>query len=179
MKVGLIRHFKVERGYPNKWVTSKDLINWIREYDQSEVVENEIHLGDVKWQRCYSSDLSRAVKTAQKAYKDDIIYLEELREVQLNPVIRGNVRLPLFVHLLFIRGAWLLEHKSQIDPKKDVIKRINKTLDEILRSNEEVLIVGHGGIMMFMSRELKRRGFKGPTLRRPANGKLYIYDNMV
>ncbi len=176
LKVGLIRHFKVERGYPNKWVTSKDLIKWISEYDQSEVIENEIDLGDVKWQRCYCSDLSRAVKTAKKVYKDDIVYLKELREVKLSPVIRWNVRLPLLVHLIFIRGAWLLEHKSQIDRKRDVIKRINVILDKILQTEENVLIVGHGGIMLFMSRELKKREFKGPTLKRPANGKLYIYE---
>lgn len=32
MKVGLIRHFKVKRGYPNAIVTTEELMKWMEEY---------------------------------------------------------------------------------------------------------------------------------------------------
>ncbi|WP_044748436.1 histidine phosphatase family protein [Bacillus alveayuensis] len=178
MKVGLIRHFKVTRGYPNKFVTSDELMKWADEYDASDVEENEIDLCNIEWKRCFSSDLLRAKITAEKAFNGKIVYLEELREIKLSPFFRLNIRLPLFLHLFFIRVAWLFNHKSQLESKSDVIKRINAALDKILISNEDVLIVSHGGIMMFMRKELMRRGFKGPKFRRPDHGKLYIFQKL-
>ncbi|WP_442599791.1 histidine phosphatase family protein [Neobacillus sp. D3-1R] len=176
MKVGLLRHFNVTRGYPNKRVTSKELMEWVKEYDESDVEEREIELFSIPWKKCYSSDLPRAKKTAEKAFSGGIIYMEELREVTLSPYFKSNVKIPLFIHLLFIRMAWLFNHKSQAESKQEVMDRINRALDIILQSNENVLIVGHGGIMMFMRRELKKRGFKGQKFNRAENAKLYLFE---
>lgn len=176
MKIGLVRHFKVKRGYPNKVVSSDDLMKWLDEYEASEVEECEIDVGGIEWKKCYSSDLTRAKITAEKAFSGNIIYLEELREVPLTPFFKKNVRLPLFLHLIFIRIAWLLNHPTQKESKQNVLKRIHKVLDEVLETGEDVLIVGHGGIMIFMRKELIRRGFKGPKFKRPENAKLYIFE---
>ncbi|RFU67907.1 histidine phosphatase family protein [Peribacillus saganii] len=176
MKVGLLRHFKVTRGYPNKIVTSEELRQWMREYDASDVEENRIDLCNVDWSKCYASDLSRAEKTARKAFDGQIIFLEELREIPLSPFFQRKIRLPLPIHLLFIRIAWLFNHKSQSLSKKDVSKRINVILDKVLQQDENVLIVSHGGIMMFMRKELLKRGFTGPKFRTADNGKLYIFE---
>ncbi|WP_088105695.1 histidine phosphatase family protein [Halalkalibacter urbisdiaboli] len=177
MKIGLIRHFKVKRGYPQKLVTGKDLMNWVEEYDQSEVEETELDLGAVDWKRCYSSDLPRAKVTARKAFKEEIIYMKELREIGLNPLIKMNIKLPLFIHLLLIRVAWLCNHKSQPETKAEVFKRISRTLDEILKSDKDVLIVTHGGLMLFMRKELIKRGYTGPSFKRPENGNLYVFES--
>ena len=176
LKVGLVRHFKVVRGYPNTLVTSAELMKWVGEYDASDVVENEIDLCNIEWKRCFSSDLPRAEKTARKAFQGSIVYLSELREITLSPFVRWNIRIPLFVHLLSIRVAWLLNHRSQQEGKQAVFNRINAALDQILLHDEDVLIVGHGGIMMFMRQELLRRGFAGPKFRRAENGKLYVFE---
>jgi broad specificity phosphatase PhoE len=176
MKVGLLRHFKVERGYPNKIITSDELMKWLDEYDASEVFENEIDLCDIDWKKCYSSDLSRAAITAKNAFSDDIIFLEELREIRFAPLFPLSWRLPLFIHLISIRIAWLFNHKSQPQSKIEVINQINVVLDNILQNQEDVLIVGHGGVMIFMRKELMKRGFTGPKFRRPVNGKVYIFE---
>lgn len=178
MKLGLIRHFKVKRGYPNKILTPAEFMKWVEEYDASEVEENDINNGNVDWKKCYSSDLPRAKTTAQAAYKDEIIYLEDLREIPLAPFFRLNMKLPLFLHLFFIRIAWYFNHKSQPKSKQVVIRRINEILDRILQEDKDVLIVGHGGIMMFMRKELLKRGFTGPKFgTSPENGKVYIFEN--
>ncbi|WP_078555604.1 histidine phosphatase family protein [Bacillus alkalicellulosilyticus] len=175
MNIGLVRHFKVKRGYPNRFISGKELMTWIDEYDLSEVEVNEVDIGESEWHYCYSSDLSRAQTTAQTIYDGEIIYLEELREVPLFPFFQNNIRLPLFIHLLFIRIAWLMNHKSQNETKKDLTDRINKVLDQAMQTESNVLIIGHGIVMMFMRKELLKRGFKGPKFKRPLNGLLYLY----
>lgn len=177
MKVGLVRHFKVTRRYPNTFVTSAELMKWVDEYNASDIEENEIDLKNIEWKRCYSSDLSRARITAEKAFNGKIVYLEGLRELNLYPFFRLNLRIPLFLHLLFIRIAWLLNHKSQLETKHDVSKRINDILDKILQSDEDVLIVSHGGVMIFLRKELMKRGFNGPKFKRAKNGELYLFEN--
>ncbi|TWI59286.1 histidine phosphatase family protein [Halalkalibacter nanhaiisediminis] len=175
MKVGLIRHFRVKRGYPNKIITSEELMKWVDEYDASDVWENEINC-QIKWQKCYSSDLPRAKTTAQKACNGEIIYLKELREITFSPLFHSKVKLPLFLNIFFIRIAWMFNHKSQPKSKREVIKQINDTLDKILHDDEDVLIVGHGGMMMFMRKELMKRGFTGPRFNRPENGQVYVFE---
>ncbi|UOE96222.1 histidine phosphatase family protein [Alkalihalobacillus sp. LMS39] len=176
MKVGLLRHFKVERGYPNKFVSSEQLMEWVKEYDASDVIPTQLDLGNIDWKRCYSSDLARARKTATAAFSGEIVENKSLREIEIKPLFHSSIKLPLLVHMIFIRIAWLLGHSSQPESKKTVKHKINLLLDEILQSEEDVLIVGHGGMMMFMSKELKRRGFTGPPIKRAKNGHLYIYD---
>jgi len=176
MKIGLIRHFKVKRGYPNKLVTKDELLKWVEEYDASDVLENDIDLCNVDWKRCYSSDLPRAEVTAKKAFEGNVFFLPELREIKLSPFFQRNIKLPLVLHILIIRIAWLFNHKSQQEKKSDVMKRINETLDKILLNEEDVLIVGHGGIMMFMRKELLKRGFTGEKFKRPENGKIYLFE---
>ncbi|MGM0834742.1 MAG: histidine phosphatase family protein [Bacillota bacterium] len=176
MKVGLIRHFKVTRGYPNNRVTAEELLKWMEEYDASEVEENELDLKNIDWKRCYSSDLPRAVKTAKKAFKGEITYLKELREITLAPIFSPKRRLPLKLHLLSIRMAWLLNHKSQPVSKSDLQRRISDTLDRILSAKENTLIISHGGVMMLLRKELMRRGYRGPEFKIANNGELYVYE---
>ncbi|SDZ63522.1 Histidine phosphatase superfamily (branch 1) [Evansella caseinilytica] len=180
MKIGLIRHFKVKRGYPDKWVTSKELMNWAVEYDESDVIEKKIDLGNIQWKHCFSSDLARAQRTAENTFSGNIVFLEELREIRISPIFSMNRKLPLFIHMLLIRAAWFFNHKSQPDGKKQVTERLNQALDKMMGLQEDVLIISHGGIMMFLSRELKKRGFTGPALNRPQNARLYLYEkNML
>ena len=176
VRVGLLRHFKVKLGYPNKLVTTNELIQWQMDYDVSELVECEIDLYGLEWKRCFSSDLARATQTADKVFIGEIIFLKELREMSIYPVLGSDIKLPLWLHLFVIRIAWFLGFESQKESKKQVIQRINRALDQALQQGEDVLIVGHGGIMMFMRKELLRRGFTGPKFNRPENARLYVFE---
>jgi broad specificity phosphatase PhoE len=178
MRIGLMRHFKVTRGYPSGLFSSHDLMNWVDEYNASEVEESEVDLGGVDWKICYSSTLPRAEITARRAFKGEITFLEELREIRLSPFFRSNIKLPLPVHLMFIRLAWLMKHPSQNPGKQEVFQQISRTADRITQSkDDDVLIVCHGGIMMFMSKELLKRGFKGPKLgRHIEHGNVYVFE---
>ncbi|WP_052738014.1 hypothetical protein [Bacillus sp. SA1-12] len=59
MKIGLIRHLKVKKSYPKSILTQELLFQWLQEYDSSDVEDKEINLGQIKWDRCYSSDMIR------------------------------------------------------------------------------------------------------------------------
>ena len=78
-----------------------------------------------------------------------------------------------------MRIAWLISHKSQLESISDLKKRINAVLDEILSGGDanNVLIVSHGALLIYMRKELLNRGFKGPKYKTPANGKLYVYES--
>ncbi|HEX5218863.1 MAG TPA: hypothetical protein VFZ59_04800 [Verrucomicrobiae bacterium] len=42
--------------------------------------------------------------------------------------------------------------------------------------NRDTLVVSHAGVMMYLSDELRRRGFAGPKLRTPKHAIAYIYE---
>jgi broad specificity phosphatase PhoE len=176
MKIGLVRHYKVKRGYPNSIVSSEELMQWVEEYEASDVEENEIELSGIEWKACYSSNMRRAQVTAQRVFDGDIIFLDELREIPLAPLFPSRMRLPLFIHLLAIRLAWWFNHPSQSGSKREVLEKIERIVDRVISEDQDVLIVGHGGVMMFMRKELIRRGFSGPAFRRPHNGVVYIFE---
>ncbi|MRX73852.1 histidine phosphatase family protein [Bacillus lacus] len=176
MKIGLLRHFKVTRGYPSFFITSDELREWVREYDHSEVEACEVNLKGIEWECCYASDLDRAVQTAQAIYSGQVELREELREIPLSPLFSTKMKLPLHVHLLLIRSAWYFNHPSQMETKSMVMDRINRVVEEAVQQNKNILIVGHGGVMIFMRKALIKRGFAGPSFSRAENGKLYVYE---
>ncbi|MBU9713209.1 histidine phosphatase family protein [Evansella tamaricis] len=178
MKIGLVRHFEVKRGYPKRIVNAEELMTWMEEYDESEVIPKPVDLGGIEWKHCYSSDLYRAKVTAKSIYDKEITFMEDLREVRFSPIFQKQLRLPLFIHLLLLRGAWYVNHTSQPETKTEIVTRINKTLDHLTETQENTLIIGHGGIMIFMRRELLKRGFKGPKFNRPKNAELYVFERI-
>lgn len=131
-------------------------------------------LCDVSWKSCYSSDLPRAVKTAENIYNGDITVLQGLRE--FNPMIlfRRNYKLPFLLWAVLPRAKQLISNRCIDDYKKQIASCLNEIL---LESDEDILIVSHGFTMICLKAELKKRGFKGVNFKYPANGKLYIFES--
>lgn len=176
MKIGLMRHFKVD-SIPPKFMASKDFIEWVHSYDSADIIANEVNMPNIEWNKCYSSDLPRAVKTAQAIFRGEILITEQLREVPLAPVFGTSVKLHYMFWNVIGRIAWLFSHKSQAEGKRETQVRIREFLDSI--KNEEalnILIVCHGFLMNFLQRELSKRGFKGSASRNIRNGKLYLFE---
>lgn len=178
MKIGLVRHFKVKNAVPEKtWVTPAELSKWFEDYNLSDIENGETDLQGMEWDKCYTSDLSRAENTARAIFQGKIIKTEKLREVKAYPVIQANIKLPYQLWAVLVRLAWLVNHPSQKDSVKAVKERINLFLDEIFaEGKEQVLIVCHGALMIFMRKELLKRGFKGPKINHPKNGMLYLFE---
>lgn len=177
MKIGLIRHFKVNCK-PKIFMSSKDFEDWAVLYDDADVIQNEVNLSNIQWNKCYSSDLSRALKTADAIFTGKTIKTPKLREVPLSPIFKTNVKLPYLLWCICGRAAWLFTHKSQVENKKQTENRINKFLDSI-EENEDIniLVVTHGFFMHQFQKELTKRGYKGGQIKSIKNGILYIFEN--
>lgn len=178
MKIGLIRHFTVNQPFSGRSLMTPDqYCKWLKDYDQADICQGTADLDGIAWQKCYSSDATRAIKTARRLYNGEILIRSDLRELQIYPVWKRNIHLPLDLWVVLGRLAWLLDHPSQLEQRQEFRKRLHAFVDEILAQKEEsLLIVSHGGFMYFLRQELIRQGFSGPWFFIPPNGKLFIYE---
>ena len=176
MKIGLIRHFKVK--HPHKrFMTSVEFAEWVEGYDIAEVEENAVNLENIKWEKCYVSDLPRAIKTAETIFKDELIKTELLREVPISPVINTRLKIPFVLWFLLGRLAWLFSHKSQSENVKQTNKRVLSLMKILTNLKEKnVLIASHGFLIFVLQKELFKNGFMGRKIRKVRNGILYIYQ---
>lgn len=175
MKIGLVRHYKVKKGFPEKrWLTYGELAQWFREYDESDIEEEATDLQGIQWGKCYSSDLPRASRTAKAIYEGPIACTDELREIPL-PHFKLQMRLPFLCWAIIVRLSAYLSRDTR-EKIAEGEKRIGAILDRVIEEGHDTLIVSHAALMMYMRKELRRRGFVGPSYRTPANGKLYLFE---
>ncbi|WP_195696709.1 histidine phosphatase family protein [Priestia megaterium] len=176
MKVALVRHYKVNKGLPeNNRLSTDELVTWFQEYDESDITYGETDLNNIEWKRCFSSDMPRAHKTAKHIYKQEITLLPELREIPM-PIIPVKFKLPFILWALLFRMSGLINkqaRKDMAETKRKVAAVLDRAISE---SEDDLLIVSHGGIMKFMRKELIKRGFKGPRFDIAVNGKLYLFE---
>lgn len=176
MRIGLVRHFPVTEPWPRGWVTSEELQRWRVRYDAAEPIVGPIDVSAVKWQRCFSSDLKRAYVTAQKAFSGTITQTPLLREVETLPCAPARWRLPLWGWRWVFRLAWLSGHKSQRPARDDLQRRIRELADLLEAEPVDTLVVSHAGVMIFLRKELVRRGFTGPKFGLAENARLYVFE---
>lgn len=181
MKIGLIRHFKVN--YQKKFfMTSKEFKEWEENYNTSGVIRNDVELMGIKWDRCYSSTLIRAIITAKHVYSNEIFQNDLIRETIIDPIFKSDLKLPYWFWAVSGRIAWYFNHKSQEESKTITNDKARQFLDLLQEEAEKegaenILIVTHGFFMFSLQKELKRRGFTGKLIYRPKNGILYLYQN--
>jgi Histidine phosphatase superfamily (branch 1) len=176
MRIGLVRHFPVTEAWPSGWLTSDDLQRWRARYELSEPVPGPMDVSHIAWQRCFSSDLKRAYATAQAAYVGTIIQTPLLREAEMRPFATGRLRLPVWSWRWIFRLAWLTGHKSQRPARDDLVRRVREMADLLEAETVDTLVVSHAGIMVFLRKELLRRGFRGPGFRLAEHGRLYVLE---
>lgn len=162
---------------PSGWITSRQLTQWREEYEGADISPCVVELGNIHWNKCLSSDLSRAFMTAKSVFSGPISTMPELREAQTNPFRTGQLKLPIGGWKWLLRLAWLTSHPSQRTAKEEFVARVQYMTDKILSTAEEnTLIVSHAGMMFFLRQELLRLGFTGPNFRVAQNGKLYVFE---
>lgn len=87
-------------------MASNDFEKWVIKYDDSGVIENKFETQNIKWDKCFSSDLPRAIKTAQTIFEGEIIKTQLLREVPLSPICETKLKLPHRFWCIAARVAW-------------------------------------------------------------------------
>jgi broad specificity phosphatase PhoE len=177
MKVGLVRHFKVDlRHHRYRWTSSHEYHQWLQAYDTADIKPNQLLLNPEDWEICYCSDLYRAEKTARLIYSGPIIVTPLLREIQLHPVLQNNFRLPFGLWDVMGRIAWYNSRPSQVETRQQTMLRVREFISLLVQNPVNTLVVSHGGFMLFLRREMERQGFKGDQFTRARNGRLYLYE---
>ncbi|WP_411349957.1 histidine phosphatase family protein [Paenibacillus sp. WLX2291] len=155
-------------------VTVSELVTWLEEYDVAEIELGTTDLRGLNWELCFASDLPRAIKTAQSIYSGEIIIMPELREIT-PPTFNTELRFPFIGWAAFARIAPLLSRRYK-RMVAEANARIDRALDVILASEaEHILIVSHWALMLYMRKQLIKRGFTGPRMRMVENGKLHLF----
>jgi len=176
LKIGLVRHFKVKYPYPRqKLISAEEVTRWFEQYDLADIEPGETDLCGIHWPRCYSSDMPRAIKTANIIFSGPVRHLELLREIPA-PLFKRGIRLPFVLWAVMIRFSWLFNRQTRMDIRS-AKRRVADMLDELMAdAGEDALIVSHAALMVYMRKELLRRGFKGPKFTYAENGKLYLFS---
>ncbi len=177
MKIGLIRHFKVNCT-KKVFMNSQDLVDYAKAYDTSEIIENKIDLYHNQWDKCYCSDLYRAIKTSEVAYDGQGVQDPLIREVTIDPVIHCPIKLPYLFWSISSRVQWYFNiGRSQRELRKHTEKRAADFLDKLEKGDEtNVLVVSHALFLHIFQKELLKRGYIGTLVVAPKNGVLYVYD---
>ena len=176
MRIGLVRHFPVEHGLPTGWRTAAELQAWRQQYDASPAIVGPADLRSTTWDECFSSDLERAVATARALFNGPIEKTPLLREPEFAPFRTGNLRLPIAMWRWVLRLSWVTGHRSQRACRDEFRRRVADVADLLEQKSGAILVVSHAGIMAYLSRELRRRGFTGPKLRIAQHATLYVYE---
>ncbi|OIN57041.1 histidine phosphatase family protein [Arsenicibacter rosenii] len=175
MKIGLVRHFHVQKPFPEKKLLSKDdVIQWFAEYDHTETLAyKHVDLAGIPWQHCYASPMRRAVSTAQHIYSGPISEITALQELNILHRLPDRIRLPFLLWALLVR---IKSHSSNAD--MDAFRNdICAFLDTMLANNNgNILIVSHWFVMRIMREELIKRNFTGNWSRSIDNGALYVFE---
>jgi broad specificity phosphatase PhoE len=172
-----MRHFRVTYKPRQKWMTSREFTQWVEHYNLSDIEAMSADIRQGEWEACFSSDSSRACRTAELVYREKIVRLPELREIGIQSMFSTQLRLHVGIWLALSRMAWYFSHKSHPESRGDTHNRVSQVIDSLEGSGaSRILVVSHGGFMRSLSKELLRRGYRGSSFLKPANGKLYIYE---
>lgn len=179
MKIGLVRHFKVIHKLDREWMTSDQFNAWVEAYNNAEIEQPDLDYDYSEWTVCISSDLPRAIQTAETIYPGPIIATNRLREIEVQSIHPlGNLKLHYHMWLLMGRLAWYLSHRSQAERRSETRKRAGQIIDWIEEHyrDRNALVVSHGAFMKVLTQELHSRSYRGKGFVKPRNGAMYIFE---
>ncbi|GMB00331.1 histidine phosphatase family protein [Pelosinus sp. IPA-1] len=175
MRIGLMRHFEVECPH-KRMMSAKEFSEWVNLYDSSPIKIMDLIIEQGTWEKCYCSDLLRAIETAQHIYRGDITKTELIREVPISPAFDSKIKLPYIFWLLAGRVAWLCSQQSQPESIKQTRDRVKMFISSILEE-DNVLIVTHGFLMLQIKEHLISMGFRGDEFKKAKYGEVYVFEN--
>ncbi|MFF2016111.1 histidine phosphatase family protein [Paenibacillus sp. NPDC058177] len=181
MKIGLLRHFKVDLQTEGTWMSAQQFNAWVDEYNTCSIERPPvIDVLDADWNRCLSSNLYRAAETAQTMYTGEIVITDQLREIDVRAFTKLPIKLPLSWWMVIGRLAWYGSHHSQQESRRETILRARRVIDQMEQDqNAATLLVTHGAFMKVLGKELLRRGYQGESFTVPKNGGLYTFEKSL
>lgn len=170
--ITLIRHGKPAIARPG-WISSSDLSQFISHYQSARIASDSFPPENVKalvqtTKIILTSDLPRAMHSAQ-IFEPAISPISNpiFREIEFLLEFRLNLRLPfhvwIFLDTLLLSLGYSQYSQSQADNKKR-IRKATELLEQKSHKTGSVVLIGHGITNLFIARELKKRGWRGPRM---------------
>jgi len=159
-------------------IPGRDVGKWVREYNNAGITgitgdsAPAAALRDlVSSARCIvASDLPRARESAALlAASTDVRVDAELREAGLPESVGSLIRLSPGAWVVLARVAWWLnwcDSDETIALTRQRAGRVADRLEALAAHYGSVLAVGHGMFNRFVAIQLRRRGWRGPTVWR-------------
>ena len=183
MKIGLVRHFKVDARDLTGEVTASEFSKWMKEYDHIEVIPKEVDLRGIDWNKCYSSDLYRAQVTAKTIFDGEIKESSLIREIRMNFTEEfeksTSRKVSFYEWSVYSMLDWAKSGNKVEENITACRERVNKFLDNLFNEvskEDRILLVCHGMIMTVLEEQLKLRGFAGETVVAAKNGEVFLYE---
>lgn len=182
MQIVLLRHgrpsFKLKG-----LVRAKDLGEIARSYDLAGIVDvPPDEAGDLFESNCFvvCSHLERSVQSAKalgctRIHHQDMLF----GETAIPHFHGGSITLPIGVWVVVLRVLWLFglsrNGESLVNARRRAAKAAER-LAEFAVEHGAVLLVGHGFMNRLIARELKRRGWAGPSKPGKAYWSYAVYE---
>ena len=161
---------------PSGWKTAAELHKWRADYELAGVRHIEPDLGGVEWKRCIASTVRRAAITANAVFPGEVTPTDLLREAEFAEFRTGALRLPILAWYAIFRLSWMTGHSSQRELRDVFMQRVRTVADQLAAGTEDTLVVSHGGVMAFLSGELRKRGFTGPKFGLATHARTYVFE---
>jgi len=158
-------------------LTAEEFREWVKLYDCSTIKIADMTVDVSQWEKCYCSDLPRAIESARHIYPTKITESMLLREVPIAPIDLPKIKLPWALWLIAGRLAWFFSHHSQPETIKHTKDRVKRLVANIMQQSEtRVLVVTHGFLMLQIQRELIALGFRGDSFKAAKYGTIYNFE---
>lgn len=171
MEILLIRHGK-PRFSNNPTVSARGYLNWIRKYNFSDIVGDNIPSDkiDLSNFKVISSNLKRAIHSCQIYSQQQPEMISKLfREMEV-PRYKLPIKLKAWNWVYISRILWLLGFKGSFESFCEAKSRAvdaAELLTELAKLNNNVALFGHGLLNRYIGKELIKRGW---TMNAKNNG---------
>jgi len=175
MKIGLLRHFKVDIETPKR-CNSSEFNRICNLYDTSDIIPPRSMTPIAGYTLCYSSTLKRAEETARIVFPGEIILSDDLKEVGMNAIFQTNREYSFTFWKVIHRVWWAFNSNRATETRKQTLERAARFLTHLIDStNDNTLLVTHGFYMTCLHEVLNKMKFKGKPILSPKYGSLYEY----
>jgi broad specificity phosphatase PhoE len=169
MQITLLRHGKPAFELKGS-VRGRELSKIAKSYDLSGIVGTPPRDTVLAIQRCrfvVCSHLKRSIESANALGCHEVHVKDPLFCETTIPHFRtGSIPLPISVWIVVLRLMWLFGFSRNGESIADTRRRARQAaarLVELAEAHQNVLLVGHGFINLFIAKELRKSGWLGPS----------------
>jgi broad specificity phosphatase PhoE len=176
MTVTLFRHYKVIHSRRRRY-TPAGYAASLKEYDAADVVDQRVQPPG-EYMRIITSTLRRTRLTLAFLYGDrEHERTPLLDEVSMAPFTDRDREYDATFLDAMARIQWAFNNPRQPETRAMTVERANAFMDEYLRDDASILIIGHGFFFRVLSREMLKRGFSGKAIVDMRNGDCRTFSN--